>query len=167
MPESPRWLVSIGQEQKALDVLAMYHGNGNPNDEVVQHEFKEIRDTIELEIAAKKTSWKELYNTRGNRWRMFIMIWCGICKQSSGNSLVTYYQGSMLKNAGIKTQFQTTLITATSQMFSFACSVAFAFLPERVGRRKLMLWSMALMWVVFSLITACSGGDCVPSSPFF
>lgn len=63
----------------------------------------------------------------------------------------------MLKSAGITKEIQTTLITATSAMFSFASSVAFAFLPGRVGRRPLMLWSMALMWLVFSLITACTG----------
>lgn len=64
---------------------------------------------------------------------------------------------SMLKSAGITKQIETTLITATSQMFSFACSFAFAFLPARVGRRPLMLTSMAGMWVVFAVITATSG----------
>ncbi|KXH65289.1 lactose permease [Colletotrichum salicis] len=63
----------------------------------------------------------------------------------------------MLKSAGIIRQIETTLITATSQMFSFACSFAFAFLPARVGRRPLMLTSMAGMWVVFAIITATSG----------
>ena len=85
------------------------------------------------------------------------MIWCGICKQWSGNGLVSYYLHSMLNSAGIKTELQQTLITATSQMFSLACSVAFAFLPERVGRRPLLLLSMALMWLVFTLITICTG----------
>jgi MFS family permease len=42
-------------------------------------------------------------------------------------------------------------------MFSFACSVGFAFLPARVGRRPLLLWSMALMWLVFTLITILTG----------
>ena len=63
----------------------------------------------------------------------------------------------MLKSAGITKEIETTLITATSQMFSFACSLAFAFLPGRVGRRPLLLWSMALIWLVFALITACTG----------
>ncbi|KAL1983599.1 hypothetical protein VTN96DRAFT_10178 [Rasamsonia emersonii] len=157
LPESPRWLVSVGKEEKALQTLIKYHGAGNPDDAVVRYEFEEIQKTIELEIASKKTSWKTLFSTRGNRWRSFILIWCGICKQWSGNGLVSYYLGSMLNSAGITTQLDTTLITATSQMFSFACSVAFAFLPGRVGRRPLMIWSMALMWLVFSIITATTG----------
>jgi len=63
----------------------------------------------------------------------------------------------MLDDVGITSTFHQTLITATSSMFSFACSVAFAFLPARVGRRPLLLWSMALMWLVFTLITILTG----------
>ncbi|GJD03529.1 hexose transporter protein [Colletotrichum higginsianum] len=156
---SPRWLCSRGKEQTALDILAKYHGAGNVDDAVVQHEYAEIRDTIEAEITQNKNPFhlKALFATPGNRWRSFIIIWCGICKQWSGNGLVSYYLGSMLKSAGITKQIETTLITATSQMFSFACSFAFAFLPARVGRRPLMLTSMAGMWIVFAVITATSG----------
>lgn len=147
----------MGKEDRARAVLVKYHAAGNENDQVVSYEFEEIRQTIELEIAAKKTSWKTLFSTRGNRWRSLILIWCGVCKQWSGNGLISYYLGSMLKSAGITKTLDTTLITATSNMFSFACSLTFAFLPARVGRRTLMLWSMALMWLVFSIITATTG----------
>ncbi len=63
----------------------------------------------------------------------------------------------MLVDVGITTTLHQTLITATSAMFSFACSVGFAFLPARVGRRPLLLWSMGLMWLVFTLITILTG----------
>ncbi|KAK1579341.1 MFS hexose transporter [Colletotrichum navitas] len=159
LPESPRWLCSKGKEQTALEILTKYHGAGNVDDVVVQHEYAEIRDTIEAEISQNKHPFhlKALFATPGNRWRSFIIIWCGICKQWSGNGLISYFLGSMLKSAGITKQIETTLITATSQMFSFACSFAFAFLPARVGRRPLMLVSMAGMWVVFVVITATTG----------
>ncbi|KDN70438.1 putative sugar transporter [Colletotrichum sublineola] len=140
LPESPRWLCSKGKEQTALEVLTKYHGAGNVDDAVVQHEYAEIRDTIEAEISQNKNPFhlKALFATPGNRWRSFIII-------------------CMLKSAGVTRQIETTLITATSQMFSFACSFAFAFLPARVGRRPLMLTSMAGMWVVFVIITATTG----------
>lgn len=62
----------------------------------------------------------------------------------------------MLKAAGITSQFDSTLISATSSMFSFACSITFSFLPARVGRRRLLLWSMFGMFLVFSSITICT-----------
>jgi len=157
LPESPRWLLSKGKDQQALRVLTKYHGNGDPNDSIVRGQFSEISGTIELEKLHRHTSWKTLIATRGNRWRCLILIWCGICKQWSGNGLVSYYLGTMLKSAGITKQLDTTLITAFSAMWSFACSFACAFLPSRVGRRPLLLWSMGLMWLVFSLITTTTG----------
>ncbi|GKT46163.1 lactose permease [Colletotrichum spaethianum] len=156
---SPRWLCSKGKEQTALEILTKYHGAGSVDDVVVQHEYSEIRDTIEAEISQNKNPFhlKALFATPGNRWRSFIIIWCGICKQLSGNGLINYYTNDLLKSVGITKQIETTLITATSQMFSFACSFVFAFLPSRVGRRPLMLTSMAGMWVVFVVITATTG----------
>ena len=49
VPESPRFLINKGKEQKALSILAKVHANGNENDEMVQCEYIEIRDTLRLE----------------------------------------------------------------------------------------------------------------------
>lgn len=40
----------------------------------MQFEFREIVGTIEMEMAAKKTRWRELVKGRGNLWRAGIMI---------------------------------------------------------------------------------------------
>jgi MFS family permease len=73
--ESPRWLISKGQEQKALGVLAKYHGNGDENDELVSFEFQEIKEAIAAERAATANVnvWS-LTKTKGNRHRLLILI---------------------------------------------------------------------------------------------
>lgn len=73
--ESPRWLISKGQEEKALRVLAKYHGNGDENDELVNFEYQEIKEAIAAERAATANVnvWT-LTKTKGNRHRLLILI---------------------------------------------------------------------------------------------
>lgn len=70
MPETPRFLMSVGREQEAKDFLVKYHGNGNEHDELVLFEFEEIREAIRTEKIAKGTSWKTLLSGRGNQHRL-------------------------------------------------------------------------------------------------
>lgn len=73
--ESPRWLISKGKEEKALQVLAKYHANGDEQDELVQFEFEEIRDAIAKERSAVDgVSLKSFVKTKGNRHRLLILI---------------------------------------------------------------------------------------------
>jgi MFS family permease len=73
--ESPRWLISKGQEEKALRVLAKYHGNGDENDELVSFEFQEIKEAIAAERAATaNVNVMTFTKTKGNRHRLLILI---------------------------------------------------------------------------------------------
>lgn len=62
--------MSVGREQEAKDFLVKYHGNGNPDDELVLFEFEEIKEAIRTEKIAKGTSWKSLLSSRGNQHRL-------------------------------------------------------------------------------------------------
>ena len=81
VPESPRFLINKGKEQKALSILAKVHANGNENDEMVQCEYIEIRDTLRLEKEVESNSWKELIRTKGNRHRLIILVTAGFFSQ--------------------------------------------------------------------------------------
>ena len=61
LPESPRWLVSRGKNEKALQILAKYHANGNTEDPFVQFEFAEMQATIKL--GEQSGRWKDLVAT--------------------------------------------------------------------------------------------------------
>ncbi|KAM0323614.1 hypothetical protein ACHAPQ_008601 [Fusarium lateritium] len=158
VPESPRWLISKGRNQDALDMLAKYHGEGDELDPVVQFEYTEILQTLGAETSEHNmfSFLKDLGSTPGNRRRMFIMIWAAICSQMSGNAFVSYYLSPILHSVGLKSDLQQTLINATNQMLSWFTAIYFATLPAKVGRRKLFLWSLAAIWVVDICITVGS-----------
>jgi MFS family permease len=117
VPESPRWLISKGREDKALETLAYAHAEGDVEDEFVRVEFEEIRNTIQLENQFKQNSWKELIATKGNRRRMLIVLSFGLFSQWSGNALVSYYLSEVLKQIGI-TYAGTILLISESHTLS-------------------------------------------------
>lgn len=88
VPESPRWLISRGKNEKALRILANAHAEGNKMDEVVQLEYQEIRGTLKLEQELEGNKWSELWRKPGNRHRLIILVSLGFFSQWSGNGLV-------------------------------------------------------------------------------
>jgi SP family sugar:H+ symporter-like MFS transporter len=70
MPETPRFLMSVGREEEAFAFLVKYHGNGNSEDALVLYEFEEIKEAIKAEKIAKATSWRELLKSKGNLHRL-------------------------------------------------------------------------------------------------
>lgn len=143
VPESPRWLISKGKNEKALDILAKYHARGDTEDEVVQIEYQEIQQTLALEQQFEGNSWSELWRTPGNRHRLIILVSLGVFSQCSGNGLVSYYIFIVLQDIGItssKTQLE---INGILQIVNFAVALFMCFMVDRIGRRTLFLVSTA------------------------
>lgn len=107
IPESPRYLLSKDREEEALDMLSYYHGSGNRNNATVQFEFREIRETMRMEkMAAKSTGYADFLRTKGNRWRLAILISLGVISQYSGNALFSNYMNTIYEGAGITEENQ-------------------------------------------------------------
>ncbi|KAJ9629509.1 hypothetical protein H2203_001883 [Taxawa tesnikishii (nom. ined.)] len=156
VPESPRWLVSKDRGQEALKVLAKYHANGDEQDETVLFEYAEIKETLRLELVAKKTSsYLDFVKTKGNRYRLFLIATAGLFSQWSGNGLTSYYFSKVMDSIGItdtNTQFE---INGCLTILSLIISVSCAFLIDKIGRRPLFLAATTGMLICFTLWTIC------------
>ncbi|KAJ4382711.1 hypothetical protein N0V86_001933 [Didymella sp. IMI 355093] len=150
VPESPRWLISKERYEEALSMLAFYHAEGNHNDATVQFEYQEMKETIRMEVdAGKNSSYIDFLKTRGNRWRLAILISLGIISQYSGNALFSNYINLVYEGAGIKSQSQKMGLTGGERILQLGVSLYAATLIDKVGRRKLFLIATSGMVVNF------------------
>lgn len=156
VPESPRYLIEKGKNEKALHILAKAHARGNADDELVQIEYKEIRETIALEKEFEQNGWIQLFKTKGNRHRLVILVSLGFFSQWSGNGLVSYYMNQVLEGAGVKSPQTRLEINGILNIINFLTAVTMCFFIDKFGRRPLFLFATAGMCASFCIWTVCA-----------
>jgi len=158
LPESPRWFIAKDRNDEALKMLAKWHANGNENNLTVQFEYREIRETLRLEKeVAQSTSYMDFFRTKGNRWRLSIIVSIAIISQYSGNAVISNYANLIYQNAGITKQQQKLGLNIGNALLALIVSISAAFMIDRAGRRPLFLISVSGMVVSFILWTAMAG----------
>lgn len=136
VPESPRYLIAKDKHEEALHILGKYHANGNINHPTVQFEFREIKETLALELAAKKqSSYLDFVKTKGNRYRLFVLISLGVFSQWSGNAIISNYSSILYETAGITSSNQKLGLSAGQTSMSLVVSLGMAMLVDKLGRR--------------------------------
>ncbi|KAK2812627.1 hypothetical protein FQN50_001273 [Emmonsiellopsis sp. PD_5] len=157
LPESPRWLLSEGRGDEALDVLAKYHANGDYDDPFLKAEYAEIEQTLQLEKGVSKEGWLVFLATPGNRKRLLLICLTSFFSQCSGNGLVSYYLHDILESVGVTDSTDQALFNGGLQIWSFLVAVIFSVsLVDKLGRKVLFLIAGVGMLLVFSIWTACS-----------
>ena len=87
--------------------VAFKDAGGDADNSTVQFEYKEIRETIQIEKEVlRETCYLDFFRTKGNRWRLAILISLGIISQYSGNALFSNYINLIYEGAGITSQSQ-------------------------------------------------------------
>ncbi|KAL8404255.1 hypothetical protein RB594_009206 [Gaeumannomyces avenae] len=158
VPESPRFLIAKDRADEALDMLARYHGNGDAQNPTVQFEFREIKETLRLELESSKTSsYGDFFKTRGNRYRLAVLVSLGIFSQWSGSAIISNYLSVLYDNAGVRDSTVKLGLGGGQTVLAFLVSTTMALLVDRVGRRPMFLASTAGMFVTFVFWTLSAG----------
>lgn len=116
-----------------------------------------------------------MVSTKGNRYRMFIVVCMGTFSQWSGNGLISYCKlyfapqssiqelilyvqdlARILETIGITDSATKSLINGIINVWNFLIAVSSALLVERIGRRPLFRISTVGMLVTFTTWTICS-----------
>ncbi|CDK29778.1 unnamed protein product [Kuraishia capsulata CBS 1993] len=151
IPETPRFLVFVGRDEEALDVLARFHANGDRDSELVKAEYTEIKEVLEFEKESR-IGWLDMFKTKGNRWRMWIIFWMGVFSQLCGSNIVGTYLGVFLENAGITSTRKEIVLNLVLQICNLVFAVAGSYFTEGLGRVPILLWSTILMAVCLFLM---------------
>ncbi|KAG9104819.1 hypothetical protein FRC06_008049, partial [Ceratobasidium sp. 370] len=157
IPDSPRWLMSVGRDREALGILTKWHAGGEENNGLVHFEYHEIKQAIASEDEQDRSGWLELFRTPGNRRRMRIIVAIALFSQLSGNGSIGYYLERVLNGVGIVSSRDQTLINACIAMWNLVFAVGASMSVDRFGRRKLFLTSNTGMLISFAILTACAG----------
>ncbi|KAK3380946.1 general substrate transporter [Podospora didyma] len=154
IPESPRFLINKDRHDEALHILSKWHAGGDVHNATVQFEFREIKETILIQKATdRSTSYLDFFRTKGNRWRLAIILSLGIISQYSGNALFSNYMDTIYQGAGIRDQNQKLAMSTGKTLLDVIITIAAALNVDRFGRRPLFLISMCGMVASFAFWT--------------
>lgn len=139
IPDSPRWLAGRGHLDQAREVLKKIR-----SPEQLESEVKEIQSSV----SQQKGNWSELFN-KLLRPAMVVGIGLAIAQQITGVNTVIYYAPTIFKFAGLSSASAAILASVGVGVINVVFTVVAMQLIDRVGRRPLLLISLAGM--AFSL----------------
>ncbi|KAK3500417.1 general substrate transporter [Neurospora hispaniola] len=156
LPESPRYLMSKDRLEEAKNVLIHYHAEGNADSEFVKAEIAEIKVTLEIELEHSKQSWADMIRTAGMRRRVLIGSLLGLFTQLSGNVVISYFLGDVLKLIGYTDPSFQTKYNLGNQCWSLVCGVSAAMVVMRFRRRTMYLTGIFSILAVYVGWTVCT-----------
>ena len=135
IPDSPRWLAGRGRLDQAREVLKKIR-----QQEQVESELKEIRSSV----SQQKGNWSELLG-KLLRPAMLVGVGLAIAQQITGINTVIYYAPTIFKFAGLSSASAAILASVGVGVINVVLTVVAMQLIDRVGRRPLLLISLAGM----------------------
>ncbi|MFF9146550.1 sugar porter family MFS transporter [Streptomyces sp. NPDC055051] len=134
IPESPRFLISVGKTARAKEVLAEVEGKGVDLDRRVAEIDRAMR-------SEHRSTFKDLL-VSGSRFRLLPIVWVGIglsvFQQLVGINVAFYYSATLWQSVGIDPS-SSFFYSFTTSIINIIGTVIAMVLVDRVGRRPLAL----------------------------
>lgn len=142
VPESPRYLVMVGQDNKALSVLSRING------------FSKAHEIIR-EIKATLTTKTEKLFTYGFMC-VFVGIMLSVFQQAVGINAVLYYAPRIFADMGMGNPMMQTVIMG---IINISFTLVAVFTVEKIGRKPLLIWGSVGMAVGAFVVALTFGND--------
>ncbi|KAI0449240.1 high-affinity glucose transporter RGT2 [Xylaria acuta] len=158
LPETPRYLIKKGDDQKAARSLGRLR-RLPADDPAIASELTEIRANHEFELSIGQASYIDCF--RGPMLkRQLTGMAVQALQQLTGINFIFYYGTQYFKNSGIENPFTIQVITSVINVVS---TIPGLYAVDKFGRRPLLFWGAIGMclgqFVVALLGTLTTGQD--------
>ena len=143
IPESPRWLIVKGKEEKAVNILERIYNS-------VSEAASQLKETKSVLTSETKSEWAMLMKP-GIFKAVIIGVCIAILGQFMGVNAVLYYGPSIFENAGLSggdSLFYQVLVGLVNTLTTVLALV----IIDRVGRKQLVYYGVSGMVVSLLLI---------------
>ncbi|PPR00886.1 hypothetical protein CVT24_000371 [Panaeolus cyanescens] len=151
LPFSPRWLLEVGRDDEAREVVYKLHGNDR---ESAEKEFSEMYSVIKAEISVKSRRLSDLWATRPMAKRTLVAVGVQVFCQFTGINVINYYGPRMYNSLGIVGQKALLVQGIYGAVGPIANLFFIIFILDRVGRKKPLMFGAGSFVVLFSILAA-------------
>ncbi len=144
VPESPRWLMSVGRKQQASDTIDRLSAD--------QKEAQFLRGEIEEALAKDEKTPDVRFFTKAHRKVILLAFAIAAFNQLGGINAVLYYAPTIFESAGLG-ESAAFLNSAGVGLANLLATIAALYFIDRIGRRALMLICSAGYIVTLGLLT--------------
>ncbi|KAF8807060.1 hypothetical protein BYT27DRAFT_7242680 [Phlegmacium glaucopus] len=151
LPFSPRWLLEVGRDEEAREVVYKLHGNDRLS---ADREFKHMYDTIKAELSVRSRRLSDLWATRAMLRRTLVAIGVQAFTQFTGINVINYYGPQVYTSLGVTGERALLVQGIYGAVGPIANLFFIVFILDRVGRKKPLMFGASSFVVTFSILAA-------------
>jgi MFS transporter, SP family, galactose:H+ symporter len=151
MPQSPRWLVMVGQDYAARKVLEKIRRD---DEEAITEELKEIRGSLEAEPGG----WRDLLQP-AVRAALLVGVGLAVLQQVTGINTVIYYAPTIIQFTGVNGNSAAIVASLGVGVINIAATLVALRLIDQRGRRPLLMVGVTGMSIALFVLGLAFLGD--------